>query len=211
MTIAVLYTMKNSVYDTIPGIETWGIERDARTYKGPYPVVAHPPCARWGRYWSGGPSTPYRRLKGDDDGCFAAALWAVRTFGGILEHPADSWAYKWFGLATPPRSGGWISADRFGYTCCIEQLRYGHRAQKATWLYAVGCDLPDLKWGRSPIGTGIRMDDGLSKENRQRMIKTGRCQQISKRERARTPMEFALLLIEIARTANIKAPQAREG
>ena len=28
--------------------------------------------------------------------------------------------------AVPPRAGGWIKADEFGWTCCVEQGQYGH-------------------------------------------------------------------------------------
>ena len=51
----------------------WDEARDARNYAGPNPVVAHPPCQRWGRFWSGGPlnvSRGIRKTLGDDGGCF---------------------------------------------------------------------------------------------------------------------------------------------
>lgn len=51
---------------------------------------------------------------------------------------------------TPPREGRWIAADMHGgWTCCVEQGRYGHYARKPTLLYAVGCELPELSWGKS--------------------------------------------------------------
>jgi hypothetical protein len=62
----------------------------------------------------------------------------VRAFGGVLEHPEASHAWRRFGLLPPPRNGGWVAAgDMIGWTCCVEQGHYGHRARKATWLYAV--------------------------------------------------------------------------
>jgi hypothetical protein len=85
----------------MPTCQAWssGDEaRDARLYAGPWPVVAHPPCERWGRYWHGGPSARVRRVKGDDAGCFASALASVRRYGGVLEHPAASSAWRAFGL-----------------------------------------------------------------------------------------------------------------
>ena len=30
--------------------------------------------------------------------------------GGVLEHPSTTSAWRAFGLMTPPRSGGWVSA-----------------------------------------------------------------------------------------------------
>jgi hypothetical protein len=145
--IAALYVSPRGPYAGLPGVEIWDESRDARLYAGPHPIVAHPPCERWGRYWHGGPSARVRRVKGDDGGCFAAALSAVRTWGGVLEHPAASSAWREFGLRCPPRAGGWVVADwEGGWTCCVDQGHYGHRAQKATWLYAVGVPLPILTW-----------------------------------------------------------------
>ena len=147
-TVAALFVETGGADFGLEGGDPWDIKRDARNYAGPYPVVAHPPCKRWGRYWSGGPSAKVRRKVGDDQGCFAAALWAVRTFGGVLEHPEASHAWKWYGLAKPPKSGGWIKADKYeGWTCCVEQGHYGHAARKATWLYSVGPKPPELIWG----------------------------------------------------------------
>lgn len=198
MTIAALYVAKNGVYWNLPGVDPWDIERDARRYVGPYAVVAHPPCERWGRYWSGGPSARVRRIKGDDNACFASALNAVRCYGGVLEHPEASHAWTEFELNKPPRCGGWITADFFGgFTCCVEQGHYGHRARKATWLYAVGVSLPSLKWGNS--GKRERLDEVFhSAEERRRAVKTGICQRLSKLQRLSTPLPFRDLLLSIA-------------
>jgi hypothetical protein len=200
--IAALYVMRDGPYANMPGVEVWDEARDARTYAGPWPVVAHPPCERWGRYWNGGPSARVRRELGDDDGCFAAALAAVRRWGGVLEHPEGSHAWRAFDLITPPRSGAWVVADwDGGWTCCIEQGAYGHRARKATWLYAHGVDFPSLSWGKAP-GDFVRLDQGFhSKEERSRAVKTGACQRLSKRQRTVTPEPFRDMLIAIARSA----------
>jgi hypothetical protein len=146
--IAALYIEAGGAYASLPGVETWDEARDARTYAGPHPVVAHPPCQRWGRFWHGSPRKPHQFKLGDDGGCFAAALAAARAWGGVLEHPEASQAWAAFGLNAPPRAGGWVSADwEGGWTCRVEQGFYGHAARKATWLYANGVDLPSLRWG----------------------------------------------------------------
>lgn len=152
--IAALYVKKGGAYYGLPDVDPWDQERDARLYDGPWPVVAHPPCQRWGKMWMGSPfvvaQTGSRKVKGDDDGCFAAALAAVRKWGGVIEHPWGSHAWPHFGLNTPPREGWWIVADFYGgWTCCVEQGRYGHYARKPTLLLAYGCELPSLDWGIS--------------------------------------------------------------
>ncbi len=206
--------------------DCWDEKRDARLYTGPNAVVAHPPCQRWGRYWHGGPSVKQRLVKGDDGGCFASALASVRRYGGVLEHPEASSAWDVFGLNRPAKQGVWVNADLLGgWTCCVEQGHYGHRARKATWLYVFGArTLPSLTWGKS--GRSVRLDDGfLSAEERRRSVhppkgitsaeraarhawldwyakETGKewcCpERLSKRERSATPLPFAKLLISIA-------------
>lgn len=199
--VAALYVQTGGCYYGLEGVDPWDIDRDARTYAGPWPVVAHPPCERWGRYWGGGPSAKVPRKLGDDNGCFAAALAAVRRWGGVLEHPEGSHAWRAFGLNCPPHTGGWVNADfDGGWTCCVEQGHYGHRARKKTWLYAHGVDVGSLTWG--PSEAEAKLDDGYhSAEERRRAIKTGVRQRLSKRQRAATPPAFRDLLLGIARNA----------
>src|SRR3546814_6498917 len=89
-TVAALFVEAGWAYFGLPGVDPWDETRDARRYAGPWPVVAHPPCQRWGRYWNGGPSARVKCKLGDDNGCFGAALAAVRRWGGVLEHPEGS-------------------------------------------------------------------------------------------------------------------------
>jgi hypothetical protein len=146
--IAALYVEAGGIYAGLPDVELWDETRDARRYCGPWAVVAHPPCQRWGRFWHGSPLKPHQFELGDDGGCFASALASVRRWGGVLEHPADSHAWAHHGLTAPPRAGGWHVADfDGGWTCYVEQGFYGHAARKGTWLYANQVDLPSLRWG----------------------------------------------------------------
>jgi len=198
--VAALFVSRKGPYWGRPDVDPWDDVRDARLYAGPWPVVAHPPCERWGRYWNGGPSAKVRRIKGNDGGCFAAAFDSVRKYGGVIEHPEASSAWEAFGLLAPPFGGGWVNADSCGgWTCCVEQGHYGHRARKKTWLYAYGIhQLPKLLWGASQAS--IRLDAGYhSSEERRRAVRTGAVQRMSKRESALTPPEFAEVLLSIAR------------
>lgn len=152
--IAALYVETNGCYFGLPDVDPWDEARDARCYAGPHPVVAHPPCQRWGKLWAGQPlfikQTGIRKIKGDDAGCFKAALTSARKWGGVIEHPWQSHAWPHFGISVPPRAGGWIATGDGGWTCCVEQGRYGHYARKPTLLLAYGvaeADLPDLDWG----------------------------------------------------------------
>lgn len=207
MTMAALFVETNGAYFGLQDIDPWDEIRDARKYSGPYPVVAHPPCQRWGKMWFGSPNvvakTGKRKIKGDDEGCFNSALESVRKYGGVLEHPWGSHAWAYFGLNIPSREGGWIVADFYGgWTCCVEQGRYGHYARKPTLLYAVGCELPDLDWG---IGES-RIDQAtIDRVGLARAKKLGEvCSKgggVDSTPRIHTPEKFRDILISMAKSA----------
>jgi hypothetical protein len=207
-TVAALYVETNGCYYGLTDVDPWDEARDARLYAGPHPVVAHPPCQRWGKLWAGQPLsiklTGQRKRLGDDGGCFLAALKAVRRWGGVLEHPWGSRAWPHFGLNTPPREGGWIVADfEGGWTCCVEQGRYGHHARKPTLLYSVGCDeLPSLRWGKSEMQLDPIVVEriGLEKAKRRGEV-ASRGGGTDSAPRIGTPEPFRNLLLGMARTA----------
>lgn len=151
LTVAALYVDPLGPYFGREDVDPWelsslplfGLSRDARDYRGPYPVVAHPPCNRWGRFW-------WRGELGADGGCFEAALRSVRTWGGVLEHPEGTLAWDRFGLEAPER-GGWRRSTDGGWVCSVDQSNYGHRARKRTWLFYVGRRPPfSLDWSDGP-------------------------------------------------------------
>ncbi len=110
-TVAVLWTMRGSVYETMSGVECWGVERDATRYDGPWPIVAHPPCGPWGRY-----KAVSRQSRTDG---LIALLLAFR-WGGVIEQPASSGLFR----------GGQL----------VAQCDYGHPAEKLTrllWVRAI--------------------------------------------------------------------------
>lgn len=205
--VAALFVGVAGCYAELPGVDPWDLARDARRYEGPHPIVAHPPCQRWGRFWHGSTRKPHQFALGDDNGCFASALAAVRKFGGVLEHPADSHAWRHFGLNRPPRQGGWIAADfEGGWTCHVEQGFYGHFSRKPTWLYAFGCELPVLRWGR---GAQRLHPIALERHGYAKARRIGMAAMIGgKRKteiREATPLLFRDLLLSIARSAIPKA------
>lgn len=201
-TIAALFVETGGVYAGLPGVDVWGVERDARLYEGPHPVIAHPPCKRWGRFWHGSTRKPHQYKLGHDRGCFNAALFAVRTWGGVLEHPADSQAWDYYGLIKPKRGEGWTVVDRYGgRSCYVEQGHYGHSSRKPTWLYACHVDLPELNWTRLPQRLDPKMLERYGYEKARRI---GIVALIGGKDKERirdaTPPEFRDVLISIARS-----------
>lgn len=200
--IAALFVEPDGPYYGIEDVDPWNEDRDARQYAGPHPVIAHPPCKRWGRFWHGSPSNPHQFELGDDAGCFAAALAAVRQWGGVLEHPADSHAWRVFELFEPDRCGGWVVADwQGGWTCYVEQGHYGHVARKPTWLYSCRAELPSLRWGEGEQ----RLDPVvLARHGYERARRMGMVSRIGgkSKERVRntTPDDFRNLLLTMARS-----------
>lgn len=206
--IAALYVEAGGCYFGLPGVDPWDEARDARSYKGPHPVVAHPPCQRWGRFWHGSTLRPHQFRLGEDGGCFAAALTAVRNYGGVLEHPADSHAWRHFGLRAPARGVGWVRADDAGgWTCYVEQGHYGHLARKPTWLYACRTSLPQLDWrmGEQRLHPVALERHGYAKARRIGMMAMVGGKDKTKIRNA-TPAEFRDVLIAMARSVHASAP-----
>jgi hypothetical protein len=185
--IAALYVQKNGCYFGLDGVDPWDIERDARKYAGPWPVVAHPPCDRWHQL-SAVNHARWGWAINEDGGCFASALDAVRSWGGVLEHPAFTRAFAHHGLpgAYP---GAWQYTTDGDWVTEVNQAAYGHRATKRTWLLYHGDEMPPaLNWkparGSHQIGN---FDVTLPI--------------LPKSETAATPPAFRDMLLSIARSA----------
>jgi hypothetical protein len=168
MSVAALFVQTDGHYFGLPEVDPWDAPRDARTYSGPYPVVAHPPCQLWTNF----AALNFKRYGGDhnrpgnDQGCFAAAVAAVRLYGGVLEHPAFSNAWKVYGLPRPPPLG-WSGPYGTQYVCEVWQSAYDHPARKRTWLLYNGRKPFQLRWDRQQgthqIGWFDRIKPTLSK------------------------------------------------
>lgn len=189
--ITALFVQENGCYWNDYYIDAWDIKRDARLYAGNNPVVAHPPCQLWGalafvnyKRWGGEHNKPE-----NDGGCFESALESVNRCGGVLEHPAKTRAFKKYGLKKPIGTG-WQKSG-IGWVCEVWQSAYGHRANKATWLYYVGKQPPfQLNWDRPKGSHQIGFHDQRGKSKNKPTL--------NKREANATPIEFRDMLINLA-------------
>lgn len=154
--------------------------RDARSYKGPHPVVCHPPCRLWGRM---------RGLSTADASEMSLAIHAVETlleWGGVLEHPADTRLLHWVDLIPSIRK------------VAIRQKDFGHQAVKPTLLLVVGsdpCQWPDMPLDLSPVTHVI----GSSARSA--------LPEVSKAWRERTPPKLARWMVAVARLATMNKYQ----
>jgi len=192
--IAALFVEKNGCYSKLDNIDLWCKDRDARNYLGPYPVVAHPPCNLWTRFaivnfirWGGDHNKPR-----NDNGCFKSALQSIKKFGGVLEHPAFSYAWDEYDLPRPKVLGWQKHGDI--WICEVWQSAYGHKARKRTWLIYSGKNDPfELNWDR-PNGT--HQIGGFDQRGKDRNKPT-----ISGKAASATPISFRDELLLLAKQA----------
>lgn len=189
--VAVLFARADSVYKTLPGCDVFDIDRDARTFAGSDPVVAHPPCRAWGRFKA------MAKPRHDEKDLAHFAVRNVRANGGVLEHPAHSSLWPAAGLPLPG------ARDEFGgFTLPIDQNWFGHRAVKSTWLYVCGIEpsqlpaFPIIIGGASHVIAQMR-----SRKDGTRLKKgeSGWRPEVSKAEREHTPLALALWLVALAK------------
>lgn len=154
-TVAVLCVRADSIYRALQGVECYDERRDARNYAGPWPVVAHPPCAQWGRLKGLANDNAVEKSLGP------MCVQRVRTWGGVLEHPAASSLWEAGSIPLPG------DLDEWGFTLSIPQAWFGHRADKASWFYVCGLPPADLVPLPCPIFNGSRSIESMSRAERE--------------------------------------------
>ena len=182
--VAVLCATKTSVYKQLDGVDVYDRERDILTWPGGQPVVAHPPCGQWGRLRR----FAHRDLH--DKALAPLCIMLARWYGGVVEHPAFSTLWQYMGL---PKPGHW---DAHGRTIGVSQFWFGHRAEKKTWLYIVGADVPSLPFAMGDAPAVVEHDTNCRHD---RPV-------IPDWQRAATPLRFAEWLVSIARRSIVPCP-----
>lgn len=182
--VAVLYVDPRGPY---PGIvrDWFDADRNAMTYRGDLPVVAHPPCGPWSRL--------SQLHKNAADLAYAPhAVAVVQRCGGVLEHPAGSKLFDACGLPVADGAG-----RHGGFTLEVNQCDWGHPARKRTWLYIVGLrrPLPPMPDPREPTHWA---SGGRTRSSRQGSPVPPGIKVCSAQQRRRTPVAFAQWLVEVA-------------
>ena len=141
---AALFVSPDGPYMSDPRFDPWPEARDARRYAGNLPIIAHPPCNTWSIAFAAWAGKPGRPEFGQDGGCFASAIENLARVGGVLEHPARSRAWPAFGLPVPAMRWSW----QYDLATClwvteIDQIHFGHTANKPTWLLYAGRNPPE--------------------------------------------------------------------
>lgn len=192
MTVAALYVARNGPYFGLLGVDQcWDVERDATTYRGPWPIVAHPACGPWGKLrhlYRGGEGGPELAIKAVDQ---------VRQWGGVLEHPAHSRLWLHCGLPKP----GEPADEHGGYTVAINQCDWGHTCRKPTWLYCVRVDREVAEWQPPKREPTHWIGGGRGPDNKCRGKVPPGIKVASGRMRKVTPTDLADYLIFLAGTA----------
>ena len=182
--IAVLFARQDSIYKNLPDCDVYDAQRNALHYRGPDPVVAHPPCRSWGGL------SHFAKPRFGERKLAIWAVLAVRRFGGVLEHPVGSRLWQTMKLPAPG------TVDQYGgFTFAIDQDWFGHRAQKRTKLYIVGVQpkaLPAFE---------LRLEEPEYVVSPSCNIRKGHARyrpRLRKPEREATPLKLAKWLVEVA-------------
>lgn len=219
--VAALYVDPRGPYPKMQGVDCWDESRDARTYSGPLPIIAHPPCKHWGRLrhlahvtcgecgWKGRDTYAFcpeccAVAWVSDRDCAVRAVAQVREWDGVLEHPAGSKLWD-LGLPRPLRTPRMLAGmvrffsecDQFGgFSVEVDQVEWGHVARKRTWLYLVGVPREALESPPFPGRKPTHWVSGNAADLKGRDIKF-----CSPEQRRRTPPLFAEYLVRLAQAA----------
>jgi len=176
MKISILCAAYNSVYKKIPDVEVYDRIRDAATFRGDTPIVAHPPC----RAWSAFTAHQAKPVPGEAElGLLCADF--LQQCGGVLEQPAHSRLFHAAGLPQPGELHPTLT------TIYVEQAWWGYPVRKATWLCCAHIDVRTLI-------IPYRHHDPRAGEGDRR-----RTQRMSRAARSATPRAFAEWLVAAAR------------
>ncbi len=191
--VAVLFARADSVYKSIRCADVYDEARDARKYPGGLPVVAHPPCRAWGCLRA------FAKPKPHEKELARFAVRQIRRYGGVLEHPEKSTLWPDQGLPKP----GLHNDDYGGWTLQVDQFHFGHKAQKRSWFYIVGCSysrLPPIPF-REGKATHFVTQPPVTKMRGRRRVKGDPDwkPELLKWEREVTPTALALWLVETAK------------
>lgn len=114
--ITILCVAPKSNYYCIPGLDLWNLERNAYLFTGHNPVITHAPCAQWSRNRS------FSKIDIISKELAVFCFNKVIDNGGIFEHPAGSYFFKY------------INASRSNIIS-VDQSWWGFPARKRTYLY----------------------------------------------------------------------------
>lgn len=175
--IAALCVQRNSVYHHLEGVEAYDMKRDARSFPGGMPIVAHPPCRAWSAYCA----HQARPAAGEKElGVWCAEM--LRKCGGVLEQPAHS---RLFDAACLPKPG--VRKDGL-WTTEVWQAWWGYPMKKATWLCFAHILPTELYY---PL---VLHPQGYDRRREQLM---------GKNQRSATNEKFARYLVAAARMATL--------
>ena len=169
--VAVLCASRTSIYHSL-GVDVYDDTRDAMTFPGDQPVIAHPPC----RAWSAFCAHQAKPEPGEKD----LGLWCceqLKQCGGVLEHPAHSRMFAAAGLPLPGERCGGL------WSMAVDQSWWGDSRKKGTWLCF-------SRVAKENIEVPFILRDSSGDRRRWQVM--------SKRQRAETCIQFAEWLISVA-------------
>jgi len=192
--VAALFVRRDSIYKRLPDVDAYDIDRDARSFPGGMPVVAHPPCRAWGGL------RQFAKPRPDEKSLALFAVGQVRREGGVLEHPRASTLWRECDLPLG------LETDAFGgFSISVDQSWWGYPARKATLLYVCGCARADLP----PMPISLHLPPKLVDSSaRQKGRMNGHYLPKSQREVTVEPL--AMWLVELALRCSACKAEAAE-
>ena len=180
--IPVLFTQENSNYNKIKIFDCYDIKRDALSFNGRIPLIAHPPCRKFSKL-RGLSTAPLSEKK-----LAFFALAKVRQFGGILEHPRSStlWKDGNFNLDGSVDSYG-------GFLRSVDLSWFGFPARKKTMLYFCGITPNQLPAFPISLNAITHVISSTYKSDKK---------ELSKNMRSTTPLQMIEFFIEVMNIIN---------